>query len=295
MIRRHRTFADAGALALTASLLFAGLLSPVAAQAVSAPAATPAAASAVQTDPGKSPVVNYVALGDSYAAGVGAGFNEANACRQSSLSYPELLDAIKHVKLITDASCSGATTTDLLGQLSALKPHKDIDLVTVTVGANDLGGAGVVATCAVSFTSPQCQDALNAAIALMTLPSPGADSTLGMRLAATFATVAAAAPDATILVTGYAYLFETPPTTDPNYATIATINTATAALNTTIQAAVQQVAATGVDIRYVDVATDFAGHGIGSAEPWINAAGQDAFHPTAAGYVAYAARIWSER
>lgn len=287
MIRRHRTFADAGALTLTASLLFAGLLFPAAAHA------SPATGSAVavQSDPGRSPVVDYVALGDSYAAGVGAGFNDTDTCRQSSLSYPELLDAVKHVKLITDASCSGATTADVLGQLAALKPNKDIDLVTLTVGANDLGGAGVVAACALSFTSPQCQDALAAAIALMTPPSPGVPSPLGERLATTFATVAAAAPDATILVTGYALLFETPPDTDPTYAAIVTINTATAALNATIQGAVQQVAAAGVDIRYVDVATAFAGHGIGSPDPWINATGPDAFHPTAAGYVAYAAAI----
>ncbi|MET4636816.1 SGNH/GDSL hydrolase family protein [Mycetocola sp. 2940] len=290
MIRRHRTFADAGALALTASILFAGLLSPVAAQA--APAAAPI--HAIQADQGKSPVVNYVALGDSYAAGVGAGFNEDNACRQSSLSYPELLDDIKHVKLIADASCSGATSADILRQLSALKPNKDIDVVTVTVGANDLGGAGVVAACAVAFTSPECQNALAAATALMTPPAPGEPSELAVRLATTFAAVAAAAPDATILVTGYAYLFETPPTTDPNYATIVAINTATAALNTTIETAVALVAATGVDIRYVDVTDDLAGHGILSPDPWINASGPDAFHPTAAGYVAYAEAIRSE-
>ncbi|MET0933320.1 MAG: SGNH/GDSL hydrolase family protein [Mycetocola sp.] len=285
MIRRHHTFADAGALALAASILLAGLLSPVAAQAGPVAAAP---VSAVQAEKGKSPVVDYVALGDSYAAGVGAGFNEDDACRQSSLSYPELLDLVKHVKLITDASCSGATTADVLGQLSSLKPNKDVDLVTVTVGANDLGGAGVVAACSVAFTSPECQNALNAAIALMTPPSAGVPSELGVRLATTFAAVAAAAPDATILVTGYALLFETPPTTDPNYAAIATINAATAALNATIEGAVLQVASTGVDIRYVDVADDFAGHGIGSVDPWFHASGPDAFHPTAEGHAEYA-------
>jgi lysophospholipase L1-like esterase len=56
------------------------------------------------------------------------------------------------------------------------------------------------------------------------------------------------------------------------------------ALNTTIHA-------TDVNIINVDVTEQFSGHGIGSREPFINAAGADAFHPNAAGYLAYAAAI----
>ena len=114
---------------------------------------------------------------------------------------------------------------------------------------------------------------------------------VAIRLAATYTAIAKAAPGATIVVTGYPVLFETPPTTDPNYAAIAQINTATAALNTTIAVAVALVASTGVDIRYVDVSPYFTGHRIGSPDPWINPSGPDAFHPTAAGYVAYTAAI----
>jgi lysophospholipase L1-like esterase len=282
MIRRNRTFADVGALALAASIVLAGSLSSISAAAAQ-PA--PAGAATAQSDPG-SPVVDYVALGDSYAAGVGAGFNDDTACRQSTLSYPELLDDDKHVKLITDASCSGATSADVYGQLAAIKPNKDIELVTVTVGANDLGGAPVVAACALSFLSTQCQTALSAARALLEPPFE-----LAGTLAATYAAIAAAAPDATILVTGYPLLFEVPPPTDPNDPAIVQINSATAALNATIQMAAEQVAATGVDIRYVDVSPSFNLHRIGSAEPWINPTGPDAFHPTASGYLAYAAAI----
>jgi hypothetical protein len=39
---------------------------------------------------------------------------------------------------------------------------------------------------------------------------------------------------------------------------------------------------------YVDVTKEFAGHGIGSEEPFINAEGIGAYHPNAAGYRAYA-------
>ena len=61
----------------------------------------------------------------------------------------------------------------------------------------------------------------------------------------------------------------------------------------------------GVNIVYVDVTAAFAGHGIGgTGVPFINPPGTgiEAFHPTAAGYVAYAAAIsaalpssWSSR
>ena len=39
--------------------------------------------------------------------------------------------------------------------------------------------------------------------------------------------------------------------------------------------------------------TAFAGHGIGSPVPYINATGPDAFHPNDAGYAAYAAALSS--
>lgn len=266
------------AIALAASLLVAGVVPAMSAQA--APAVTAASV-------GRSPVVTYVALGDSYAAGQGAGLYD-NACLQSDLSYPETLDDLKHVKLVADASCSGATTSDVItGQLAAIKKNKDIDLVTLTIGANDLGGSGVVAACAASFGSPECQTALAAALALLTPPAPNVPSEFAVRLATTLSAVAAAAPGATILVTGYPYLFETPPSTDPNYAAITQINAATEALNVTIEGVVDQIAATGIDARYVDVTAFFAGHGLGSPDPWILASGPDAFHPTAAGHQAY--------
>jgi lysophospholipase L1-like esterase len=282
MIRISRTFADASALGLAASILLAGILVAGPAHAVPAGAV---AAPAVQ-----SPVVNYVALGDSYAAGQGAGSYE-NACLQSDFSYPEMLDADRFVKLITDASCSGATTTDVLGQLAAIKKNKPIDLITLTVGANDLGVGNIAVACSVSFTSTPCQEALGNAAFLLTPPAPGAPSPLAIQLAATYSAVALAAPGATIVVTGYPYLFETPPATDPNYLAISQINSATTVLNATIAGVVSQLAASGVDIRYADVTAEFAGHGLLSPDSWIVGAGPDAFHATAEGYAAYARAI----
>ncbi len=229
----------------------------------------------------------YVALGDSYAAGQGGG-SYLNGCLQSRNGYPSMLDELTHVHLRADSTCSGATTDDVLHrQLLAL--NRGTRLVTVTVGGNDLNVAGVAASC-IGGPSPACRSAINGALGLLAAP-PGGTSVLGQRLAATYAAVVANSPKATVVVTGYPYLFEAPAPTDPNAATIVAINNATTALNQTIQATTAAAAGAGADIVYVDVTAAFAGHGIGSLDPYLNAAGPDAFHPNAAGYAAYAAAI----
>jgi lysophospholipase L1-like esterase len=96
------------------------------------------------------------------------------------------------------------------------------------------------------------------------------------------------------VVTGYPYLFEIVPG-DPAAALKGQINDAITALNTTIQQAVAAAQAADSDIKivYVDVTKDFAGHRIGSEEPFIHADGEDAYHPNAAGYRAYAKAIFA--
>ena len=68
-------------------------------------------------------------------------------------------------------------------------------------------------------------------------------------------------------MTGYPLLFEPPAATDPNAEIIAAINEATIDLNCVIERAVTATQATDVNIRYVDVTEEFAGHGIGSTDP----------------------------
>lgn len=228
--------------------------------------------------------LSYVALGDSYAAGFGAG-RYVNDCYQSRRGYPALLDRQTQASLRANASCNGATTRTVLAtQLSALSPRTD--LVTLTVGGNDLGFATVATTCAPG-PSVACQAAINAALALLA-PQPTGPSVLATRLGGTYGAVAAAAPRAEILVTGYPILFEPPVAGQQNAAVVLALNSATAALNATIKATVEVTAAAGVEITYVDVAGGFTGHGIGSRHPWVQASGPEALHPTARGYRVYA-------
>jgi lysophospholipase L1-like esterase len=207
--------------------------------------------------------LRYVALGDSYAAG------QATDCTHTASSYPLLLDRLPSIKLVSDVSCAGATTTTVTtSQIGAL--NVSINLVTVTAGANDLDVAGLEAVCAANPASLPCAAAIQARQAQ--LPA------LFANLAAMYSLIATASPEATILVTGYAPLVSTGP-----------LYTAEQALNSTIQGAVTSVAAAGAHIRYVAVA--FTGHTVDSPHPWFFLTGPNIFHPTWQGNLVYAAAI----
>jgi lysophospholipase L1-like esterase len=227
-----------------------------------------------------SPTVQYVALGDSYAAGTAVG--TFPNCPHSSIGYPALLDSEERIHLRANEACSGATTDEVTdSQLSAL--NQGTRLVTLTVGAANLGLAVVLAAC---FPTPtqECEGAIQNV--LDTLRSPAFRSDL----TDLFAEVADEAPRARIVVTGYPHLVEPTAPFPPNL--IAALNFATDQLNLTIEAAVADADPdpTRPRIFYVDVVVAFTGHGIGGTmpPPFINAPpSPEAFHPTAAGYVAY--------
>jgi lysophospholipase L1-like esterase len=238
-------------------------------------AALPAAAS-------NSGTVQYVALGDSYAAGQGGG-DYLNDCLESPNGYPYLLDSKMRIDLLDNVACTGASTSEVIStQLTALS--EDTELVTLTVGGADLNLSAVLAPCTAVPPEPvACQDAINFAV--------GQLAGLGGNLSILYGLVADAAPNALIVVTGYPQLFEIVPG-DPTAALKDQINDAITALNTTIQQAVQ-AQPDRVNIVYVDVTAEFAGHGIGSKKPFINSDGVGAYHPNAAGYRAYARAIFA--
>jgi lysophospholipase L1-like esterase len=164
--------------------------------------------------------------------------------------------------------------------------------VTVTVGAADLGLTRVLTACTPVPPSDDCDDAINDALALLAV-GPEGESVLGSRLASLFAEVVHEAPKALVVVTGYPLLLASPAPGTPNEDIINQVNAATILLNDAIKQAVEATQAPGVDIVYVDVTEAFEEHGIGGElPPFINPPGtEDAFHPTAAGYIAYADAI----
>lgn len=230
--------------------------------------------------------VNYVALGDSYAAGFGAGAY-VNECGQSPLGLPGLLDERKHIQLTFNAACSGALAgaipggvPDLPEQIAGLAGVGVIGpqtgLVTVSAGGNDVDFGSIVGACA---TQPLavCRQVIDASVLK-------AQTLVAADLDAAYAQLAAAAPNAQVIVTGYPHLFS------PEFgnATLLSLeaqqlfNAGTDALNAVIEDRAEDAG-----FEYVDVTKRFDKHGIGSPNPWITFTGFtaiDDLHPTAKGY-----------
>ena len=244
----------------------------------------PMSVSAANAAPPEIPAVaKYIALGDSIAAGVGAGDYKANdGCFRTTAGYPELLDDTPRISLVKNVACSGATvigvTTD---QVKAL--NRGTTLVTITAGANGLNLPVLLAACAAGVDREPCLAAISAATTYRTQVLPG-------ELATLIGTVAQESPIARILVTGYPIPFS--PGLDPIWDAA---NLHATMLNLTIATAVSAAAANGAPVSFVPV--DFTGHTIGSGNVlWINSNFGDAssfLHPTAAGYVAYRDAILS--
>jgi len=141
-----------------------------------------------------------------------------------------------------------------------------------------LNVATIEATCTQVPANPA-----NCAAAIST--AEGQLPALFASLATTYADIAAAAPNARILITGYPRLFDTG-VSNPN-PLYSLINAATDALNGTIYSAVSAAHVAGAKVDYVDVTGRFQSHEMNDPDSWINLTGTDAFHPNAAGYVAY--------
>jgi lysophospholipase L1-like esterase len=97
--------------------------------------------------------LDYVALGDSYTSGPGIPQQVDAGCARSDHNYPSLVAAQRRATTFTDASCAGATTTEMWQAQGANKPQldalgRDTDLVTVQIGGNDVGFGSIIGRCA---------------------------------------------------------------------------------------------------------------------------------------------------
>ncbi|MBE1577468.1 SGNH/GDSL hydrolase family protein [Amycolatopsis roodepoortensis] len=107
------------------------------------------------TPPGHAAgAARYVAMGSSFAAGPGIPPQQPGtpaACGRSTKNYATLVAAERGFAL-TDVTCSGATTANILTSGQAGQPPqieavtRDTRLVTVTIGGNDVGYVGSLFT-----------------------------------------------------------------------------------------------------------------------------------------------------
>jgi lysophospholipase L1-like esterase len=156
----------------------------------------------------------YVALGDSYAAGPLIPVQvQPFGCLKSSNNYANLA-ALQTGYALSDASCSGAETEDMTASQGVFpepnppqfdRLRADTDAVTLTIGGNDMGFSGIIDQCV--STSPEgspCRDYYT---------RNGGDE-LSERIAATAPKVAevlqgitARSPQARVAVVNYAAIF----------------------------------------------------------------------------------------
>lgn len=255
------------------------------------------------------PPVTYVALGDSYTAGTGAGdlSRPPVACWQSPGGYVDLVDASPKVALVDNLACHGSVLSDIspfydfvtptIGEqiLGGQQALAGADLVSITAGAVDAGSGLALQACATPDTQ-RCAATVTAII--QSLES----GELQTALATTYQAIQVSAPDAVIAVLGYPRLFD-PAQGDIviNGTTIVPVqnqilvNQAIDALNATIAAAVES---SGTNAVFIDVTKRFLGHAVNSDNPWIvldltQPLADANFHPNDAGHQAYASVLLS--
>ncbi|MFC4020229.1 SGNH/GDSL hydrolase family protein [Micromonospora sp. GCM10011542] len=218
--------------------------------------------------------VNYVALGDSYSSGVGAGPYDWSGCLRSQKSYAPLWAAAHGVTSFSFPACGGAVTADVINdQVNALSTGTT--MVTITIGGNDAGFADVITSCRFGSTS-SCTNAVNGAKAFATSTLPG-------RLDATYAAIRDRAPNARLIVLGYPRLFET---TSCGWLAMSTYKRTILNEAADVLASVTSARAAAAGATFADTRPTFAGHGVCAADPWIRDVSGviEAYHPDADGY-----------
>ncbi|MEV1010665.1 SGNH/GDSL hydrolase family protein [Streptomyces sp. NPDC049881] len=241
--------------------------------AIGVTALAPAAAAAGETPTAASA---YVALGDSYSSGNGAGdYDESSGdCRRSRAAYPALWAAANDPDTFDNTSCSGATTDDVLaGQLAPL--DAGTTLVSISIGGNDAGFGSTMQTCVLSGTSA-CLSAIETANQYIADTLPG-------ELDAVYGAIRSAAPNAQVVVLGYPRMYELGGSClfGISEESRAAINGASDNLHTTIS---KRAADHG--FAYGDVRPAFTGHEICSGDEWLHSVTLpvgDSYHPNAAG------------
>ena len=236
----------------------------------------------------------YVALGDSYtAAPLVPPTDTSTLCLRSAVNYPALVAEAMPGTVLTDVSCSGASTRNTFSpqsgrggsvppQFDALRPGTD--LVTIGLGGNDerlFGGTlgNCVAVAPQDPTGSPCTDAARGGRDIDRILARITDN-----LVEVVAGVEERSPHARVLLVGYPQLIpasgtcEDLPLAEGDYAFARTINHGLAQ-------AVER-AAEEADVAFVDLWEPSAGHDICAEEPWINgrvtsAATALAYHPLA--------------
>lgn len=217
---------------------------------------------------------NYVALGDSYASGVGSGGTTLNSgCTRTTNAYPYLISQARANTNLTFVACSGATTTDVMNnQISSVTSSTNV--VTVEIGGNDIGFANLILACTLGNCASQ-----------LTSTAASIPTTLPSKLQTVYSAIAARAPGARVIVVGYPDPAGTKTCTKAlglSSSEIPGIHNVAKVLGDTIKAT-----ATSYGYTYVDAIPAFTGHDVCASSPWINGFtfSSSSYHPNKNGHL----------
>ena len=260
---------------------------------------------------------NYVALGDSYSSGDGAGdyepaTAEPGGCWRSEHAYSQLIEQeFEFAGALGFYACSSHRATHMLEQIGT--PESQIErvtehtsLVTLGIGGNDLGFIPVLRTC----------------IVRMPLIDNGAcqaqEGEIGRRLdafeedlATVLGEIRDRAPDARVLVLGYPRLFPEDPQAMYYTLTVSDqqwLNGIGRDLNDRIRDVVYEVdgdvygGRRSGSVEYVNTYSALSGYEVSADEAWLNGivlgqfgeglrVDRASFHPTAQGQMSIADRV----
>lgn len=251
----------------------------------------------------------YVALGDSFTAGVGikpqATKYVPDGCRQSLLNYPHLVARELAFLVFADASCGAAQINDLTGaqptNSGTNSPQFDrlsdeTLYVTMSIGGNDAGYGDVVTTC-LRNSNPNATPCVDKYVSSTGNELVANAEALEPQLAKSIEQIRQRAPRAKIVLVGYPRLL--PPGgrecgrnvgVSPADATL--INTWLAAINASLRGAAATQGATFVDLHAQSEGHDACKpRGERWIEPGSGTDGADSFHPNEAGQQAAARAV----
>ncbi|MEE1940715.1 SGNH/GDSL hydrolase family protein [Streptomyces sp. TRM 70361] len=220
---------------------------------------------------------SYVALGDSYSSGVGAGSYDSasGSCKRSANAYPVLWKNANSPASFHFTACSGAKTTDVVNnQLGPL--NSGTTLVSITVGGNDAGFADTMTACVLGGEST-CLSRVAQAREYIAGTLPG-------RLDAVYDAIRAKAPNAEVAVLNYPRFYKL-----GGSCLVGLSERSRAAINAAADHLSEVIAKRAADhgFTFGDVRGPFTGHEICSGDSWLHSVDwlniTNSYHPKAAG------------
>jgi lysophospholipase L1-like esterase len=246
----------------------------------------------------KAAGLDYVALGSSFAAGPSIppvqSSSGAAACSRSGNNYASIVARDTGANL-TDVTCSGATTANILTTNQGAQPpqinavNSGTDLVTITIGGNDVNYLGSVSTYSCQNSGgTNCgtvnQTAINTAL-----------GTVRQKIENVVNAVHARAPQARVLLVSYSTLLP-----DTGGCTGVPLTADQRIFERTVAVRLAQAyidASNNTGATLVRFATASHGHDACAADPWLEkykpASGRTSYHPNEAGMKAAASLVKS--